>query len=66
MSPVIDPLGLERCAVCGNAYIYDADPDATSAWRDAGQTGFVCKWCSAREPVFACAAEDVDESGGLR
>ena len=27
--PVIDPLGLTRCASCGNAYSYDRGEDGT-------------------------------------
>jgi len=42
----IDPLGLERCAACGNAFSYDADPDATAHWQDTGREGFVCRWCA--------------------
>jgi hypothetical protein len=45
---IVDPLGLERCAVCGNAFEYDADPAATEAWQQSGHDGFVCRWCAKR------------------
>ena len=43
---VIDPLGLERCAVCSNAFSYDADEPATYRWRRTGHAGFVCRYCA--------------------
>jgi hypothetical protein len=45
---VMDPLGLERCALCANAFSYDADSEATAAWQEAGYEGFVCRWCAPR------------------
>lgn len=46
MSGVADPLGLERCAVCGNAFGYEADETATYRWRRSGRSGFVCYRCT--------------------
>lgn len=43
---VDDPLGLERCAVCTNAFAYEADEAATYRWRRSGRSGFVCRWCA--------------------
>ncbi len=43
---VIDPLGLERCAICENAFAYDADEQATYRWRRTGHRGFVCRYCA--------------------
>ena len=45
---VIDPLGLERCEVCTNAFSYDADERATAIWCACGNRGFLCKWCAWR------------------
>jgi hypothetical protein len=44
--PVQDPLGLERCAQCGNAFAYDADAEATARWQAQGHSSFVCRWCA--------------------
>ena len=44
--PTTDPLGLERCAICTNAFEYDADKQATKIWRASGRAGFVCDWCA--------------------
>ena len=41
-----DLLGLERCAVCTNAFGYDADEPATYRWRRTGHAGFVCRYCA--------------------
>ena len=43
---VADPLGLERCAVCANAFGSDADEAATYRWRRLGLAGFVCRYCA--------------------
>ena len=43
---VVDPLGLERCAVCSNAFSHDADEPATYRWRRTGHAGFVCRYCA--------------------
>ena len=43
---VVDPLGLERCAVCANAFSYDGDEAATYHWRRTGHVGFVCRYCA--------------------
>ena len=47
----IDPLGLERCAVCSNAFSYDADEAATYRWRRSGHAGFVCRSCAGNVPT---------------
>jgi hypothetical protein len=49
--PVMDPLGLRRCRMCGNAFVYDAHPEATEHLRERGVIGpddFVCRTCIAR------------------
>jgi len=58
-----DPLGLERCALCTNAFAYDADELATSRWQASGRRGFVCRWCAgtASEPDAARWAPTDDE-----
>lgn len=43
---ITDPLGLERCAVCGNAFYYDKDSEASAIWQLSGHHGFVCRWCA--------------------
>lgn len=43
---ITDPLGLERCAVCGNAFYYDKDKEASAIWQLSGHHGFVCHWCA--------------------
>ncbi len=45
--PMQDPLGLERCAVCSNAFEHDADAEATEHWNRRGYSGFVCESCAA-------------------
>ncbi|HVC14458.1 MAG TPA: hypothetical protein VND62_06325 [Acidimicrobiales bacterium] len=47
----VDPLGLERCALCANAFSYDADETATYRWRRTGRHGFVCRWCADDVPA---------------
>lgn len=42
---VQDPLGLTRCAMCGNAFSYDAD-ERTSGIVFPRGNGFVCRWCA--------------------
>lgn len=56
----IDPLGLERCAICANAFVLDADAEATEIYRRAGGRGFVCRWCAARQ------AEELERLKKLR
>jgi hypothetical protein len=43
---IIDPLGLNRCQICSNAFEYDFDENATVIWRAYGNRGFVCKQCA--------------------
>ena len=45
---VVDPLGLERCSMCGNAFAYDADDEWTRRLRESGESGFICRWCAER------------------
>jgi hypothetical protein len=55
---VVDPLGLERCALCSNAFGYDADEAATYRWRTTGHAGFVCRTCADEVPPLP------DDPGG--
>jgi rubredoxin len=59
----LDPLGLRRCAVCGNAFVYDADQAATEQLRRAGRIGprdFVCRWCAPRLDLRRSTKRDVE------
>jgi hypothetical protein len=58
----LDPLGLRRCAACGNAFAHDADPTATERLRRAGRLGprdFVCVWCATRWNLRGSAKREV-------
>jgi hypothetical protein len=48
---VVDPLGLPRCSLCGNAFSYERHEGATRFLRDRGlipRNGFVCVRCVER------------------
>ena len=45
--PMQDPLGLERCAVCSNAFAFEADDPASARRWQRGYSGFVCESCAA-------------------
>ncbi len=48
---VQDPLGLPRCALCGNSFSTERHEEATEALRSRGTIGprqFVCRACVAR------------------
>jgi hypothetical protein len=49
--PVMDPLGLRRCALCSNAFTTEEHREATEHLRERGVIGpddFVCRACIAR------------------
>jgi uncharacterized protein YlaI len=42
----VDPLGLERCVLCHNAFVYDADDEATQRLNELADIGFICRYCA--------------------
>lgn len=59
--PVKDPLGVARCAMCSNAFAYDADERASGILFSEGD-GFICRWCAERLDIVGLAeiAERLD------
>lgn len=60
MSPVVDPLGLDRCAVCQNAFPPERDVAATARALKTGLIrpgDFLCRRCARDAAVRRALAE---------
>lgn len=58
--PIKDPLGLARCAMCSNAFAYDADERASDILFSEGDK-FVCHGCAQRLDIVVAAVEDEND-----